>query len=87
MAAGRAVVATRVGGVPDLVEDGVTGLLVPLEDSSALADAISSLLEDPERRRAFGERGQKRVFPAYSAERLLGDMDQLYKDLLSSHRV
>ena len=87
MAAGRAVVATRVGGVPDLVEDGVTGLLVPLENSHALVDAMSSLLEDPERRRVFGERGQKRVYPAYSAERLLGDMDQLYKDLLSSHRI
>lgn len=83
MAAGRAVVATRVGGVPDLVEDGVTGLLVPPEDSTAMAEAMSALLGDPERRRALGEAGRKRVSPAFGAERLLGDIDRLYTELLN----
>ena len=83
MASGRPVVATRVGGVPDLVEDGVTGLLVPPEDPAALVEAIGALLADPERRRIFGRAGRERVYPAFSAERLLGDVDQLYMELVS----
>lgn len=47
MAAGLAVVATRVGGIPELVDDGRTGLLVPVDDVIALADAILSLVESP----------------------------------------
>ena len=82
MAAARPVVATRVGGVPDLVEDGVTGLLVPSGEPEALAEAIVALLGDPERRRAMGEAGRKRVHPAFSVDRLVQDMDRLYADLL-----
>ena len=82
MAAGKAVVATRVGGVPDLVEDGVSGVLVPPADPRALACAMERLLGDPERRRAMGRAGRRRVFPALSAQRLVEDMDRLYRDLL-----
>lgn len=82
MAAGRPVVATRVGGVPDLVEDGVTGYLVPADDCDALASAVRALLADPERRQAMGAAGRKRVVPAFSAERLLADVDRLYTELL-----
>ncbi len=87
MAAARAVVATRVGGVPDLVEDGVTGLLVPPKDPVALAEAMVALLSDPDRRQAMGDAGRKRVYPAYSAERLLLDMDRLYTELLAARGV
>jgi len=82
MAAARPVVATRVGGVPDLVEDRVTGLLVPPGEPEALAEAIVALLGDSDRRRVMGEAGRKRVHPAFSAERLVQDMDRLYADLL-----
>jgi len=82
MASGRPVVATRVGGVPDLVEDGVMGYLVPPDDPEALAEAMVTLLADPDRRQAMGQAGRKRVIPAFSAERLLGDMDRLYAELL-----
>ncbi|MBI1892853.1 MAG: glycosyltransferase family 4 protein [Candidatus Rokubacteria bacterium] len=82
MAAGCPVVATRVGGVPDLVEEGVNGLLVRPGDPAALADALVDLLEDPERRRRFGANGRKRVYPAYGAERLVADVDRLYTELL-----
>lgn len=82
MAAGRPVVATRVGGVPDLVEDGVTGCLVPPGDADALAEAMVGLLTDPDRRHAMGQAGRKRVVPAFSARRLLDDMDRLYTELL-----
>lgn len=87
MAAARPVVATRVGGVPDLVEDGVTGLLVPAGDPGALARAVVTLLRDAERQRATGEAGRKRVYPAFSAERLLQDVDRLYTELLGTKRV
>ncbi len=82
MAAARPVVSTRVGGVPDLVEDGVTGCLVPPADGPALAEAIRDLLANPERRQTLGLAGRKRVFPAFGAERLLSDIDRLYTTLL-----
>jgi glycosyltransferase involved in cell wall biosynthesis len=83
MAAARPVVATRVGGVPDLVDDGVTGLLAPPGDTAALAGAMRVLLQDPERRRAMGVASRKQVAPAFGAERLLADSDALYTDLLT----
>jgi glycosyltransferase involved in cell wall biosynthesis len=82
MAAGRPVVATRVGGVPDLVEDGLTGTLVGPGDAGALAEAVAALLADPDQARAMGEAGRKRVLPAFGAERLMADVDRLYTELL-----
>jgi starch synthase len=76
-----------VGGVPDLVEDGVTGLLVPGGDPGALARALVTLLGDAERRRAMGEAGRKRVYPAFSAERLVQEVDRLYTELLGTKSV
>jgi glycosyltransferase involved in cell wall biosynthesis len=61
MAAGLPVVATSVGGVPDVVEEGSTALLVPPEDPRALARAITDLLSDPARLDAFGRAGRARV--------------------------
>jgi glycosyltransferase involved in cell wall biosynthesis len=82
MAAGRPVVATRVGGVPDLVEHGVAGWLVEAGDVEGLAGAIGGLLADPEQRRRFGAAGRRRVFPTFGAARLVADMDRLYVRLL-----
>jgi len=61
MASTRAVVATKVDGIPDAVIDGETGLLVPPDDAVALADAMAALLEAPERCSELGRRGQQRV--------------------------
>ena len=61
MASGRAVVSTSISGIPELVEHGVSGLLVPPGDPHALADAMRSLLEDRERARDMGRRGQEKV--------------------------
>jgi glycosyltransferase involved in cell wall biosynthesis len=61
MALGKPVVASRVHGLPELVDDGVTGLLVPPEDDAATAKAVLSLLADPDRRRAMGQAAQRRV--------------------------
>ena len=68
MAHGRPVVATAVGGLLDLVEDGVTGLLVPPRDPTALAAALGQLLADPEARRAMGAAGRERIAREFSWE-------------------
>jgi glycosyltransferase involved in cell wall biosynthesis len=81
MAAARPVVAMRVGGVPDLVEDGITGHLVSPGDATALAHALQGLLSDAERRRGMGLAGRKRVEPAFGSARLLADVDRLYGEL------
>lgn len=68
MAAGLAVVATAVDGVPECVSDNQTGVLVPPADSTALADAIIALLRDPERRRQLGAAGRRRVREHFAPE-------------------
>jgi glycogen(starch) synthase len=70
MAHGRAVVATPVGGIPSLVEGGVTGLLVPPGDADSLRDAIERLLADPDLRRRLGEAARARVSELCSWERV-----------------
>jgi glycosyltransferase involved in cell wall biosynthesis len=81
MAAGRAVVCTAVGGVPDVVRPG-TGVLVPPGDDAAFAGALAALLSDPARRAALGAAARRAVHPAYDASRLVDDMTQLYESLL-----
>jgi colanic acid/amylovoran biosynthesis glycosyltransferase len=61
MASGRAVVSTSISGIPEIVDDGVSGLLVPPADPDALAAAMRTLLEDRERAREMGRRGQQKV--------------------------
>jgi glycosyltransferase involved in cell wall biosynthesis len=70
MAHGRAVVATPVGGIPSLVKDGVTGLLVPPGDAKALREAIERLLVDPELRRRLGEAARAKVSELCSWDRV-----------------
>ncbi|MGC9398865.1 MAG: glycosyltransferase [Anaerolineae bacterium] len=83
MAAGLPVVATRVGGVPEVVVDGVTGLLVPPRDPHALADAILRLLRDPALRRRMGEAGRARVAAHFSVEQMVRKIEALYEQLLA----
>jgi len=83
LAAGRPVVATRVGGTPDVVQDGADGMLVPVGDVEAIAAALETLAADPELRRRLGEHGRERVIPRYRVERLVDDVDALYRELLS----
>jgi len=86
MAAGKAVVATQVGGVADVVEDGVCGILVPPKDSDALAAAIVRVMKDPELGAGLGRCAKESVYPKYDACRLISDIDGLYLDLLSSQK-
>ena len=82
MAAGLSVVATRVGGVPDLVEHGKTGLLVPPKNPVALSEAMRALLGDPDRGRQMGRLARETVYPKYSDAALIDRMDRLYSSML-----
>lgn len=84
MEAGKAVVATRVGGVPDLVIDGETGLLVPPQDPPALAAALAALLLAPERRARMGEAGRRRRREKFSIEATARQVEKLYEELLGA---
>jgi glycosyltransferase involved in cell wall biosynthesis len=84
LAAGKPVVATAVGGVPDLIEDGVHGLLVPPQSPEALAGAIASLLRDPERGRSLGEAGRQRQRREFDFERMVRALEERYRDLVGA---
>ena len=84
LAAGRPVVATRVGGVPDVVDEGETGFLVRPRDTHALAERLEILARDPERRIAMGAAGRERTLERYAVDRLVDDVDALYRDLLAA---
>jgi glycosyltransferase involved in cell wall biosynthesis len=87
LAAGRPFVATRVGGVPDVVRDGEDGFLVEAGDTEELAERLGRLARDPQLRERMGEHGRKRVLPRYAVERLVDDVDRLYRTLLSEAGV
>ena len=78
MAAGVPVVATRVGGVPEIVADGETGLLVEPGQPDALAAAIGSVLEDPSLRYSLGREGQRVARERFTRERMSADLAELY---------
>lgn len=86
MAMRTAVVATRVGGIPELVEDGVTGILVPPASPEALAEAILSLLRDPARRMRLGEAGRSRVVEGFRFETMMKGYETLYETLFAQTR-
>ncbi len=83
MGAARPIVATRAGGIPEVVEDGVTGLLVPPGDARALASAILALLGDEGRRRRMGEAGLERARRHFSVERMVAETVAAYDRLLA----
>jgi glycosyltransferase involved in cell wall biosynthesis len=82
MAAGVPVVATAVGGVPDVVADGETGYLVEDGDVNGLAEAIIELLRSPEKAREMGMAGRKAVYPKFTSQTLIANVEGLYDELL-----
>jgi len=77
------MVATSVGGNPELVIDGVTGLLAPPADAGALAEAVLSLLNDPARARIMGNAGRERVVREFTVEAMVRKHEQLYEHMMS----
>jgi glycosyltransferase involved in cell wall biosynthesis len=82
LAAGKAVIASEVGAIPDAIRHGATGLLVPPGDADALASALCLLIEDEGVRRRLGQRGRQFVREAYDFERTVGQYDNLYQRVL-----
>ena len=80
MACGRAVVATRAGGLPEIVDDGATGVLVAPGDEAALAAAIVDLLRDPARRAAMGQAGRRRVEREFSIDQMVRGTVEVYRN-------
>ena len=87
MAAGCAVVATRVGGLPDLIADGRTGTLVPADDPTALSSAIGQTLTDPVGSRTIRAAARADVEHRFMATRLVDEMKALYLHLLAAKGV
>jgi glycosyltransferase involved in cell wall biosynthesis len=81
MAAGCPVVATAVGGIPDLVSHGVNGLLVRPGDTQALADAVARVLADPKLARSLGRAARATVAARFTPERSLERLGQIYTAL------
>jgi len=82
MMVGLPVVATRVSGVPELVEDGVTGFLVPSGDPQGLAKALQQLLDDEELRRRMGEAGRQRALGNFTLDRMLHETHRVYEKVV-----
>jgi glycosyltransferase involved in cell wall biosynthesis len=82
MAAGRPIVASRVATIPEVVVDGETGLLVPAGDPQALSDALADLADQPALAQQFGEAGRERLRRQFSIDKMVGDTELLYRELL-----
>ncbi len=78
----KPVIATSVGGIPEVVEDGVTGLLVPSKDPERMAEAILQLLKDEDLRMKMGEAGRKKVESFFNIEQTVKKTEEIYDKLL-----
>ena len=87
MAAAKPVVATHVGGNPELVEDGYNGMLVPHANAQALEGALLALAKDTSRRRMMGENGRKCVKEKFLISRMIDEYDSLFQNLLGKKRI
>ncbi len=81
MAAGKPVVATNGGGVPEIVEDGKTGILVPMSDVQAMTDAICKIIADPVRAAEMGRLGRKRVMENFTSDQTARRVEAVYEEL------
>jgi glycosyltransferase involved in cell wall biosynthesis len=82
MAAGRPIVASRVATIPEVVADLETGFLVPAGHEVALADALARLADEPDLARQMGEAGRARLRRQFSIEKMVGDTELLYRELV-----
>jgi glycosyltransferase involved in cell wall biosynthesis len=83
LACGASVVASNVGAIPDIIEDGVNGSLVPPSDYNALSKTINDLLENRAKRELYGINGRETVTRCFSWEVVLGRLIQIYKQILA----
>ncbi|NLG84360.1 MAG: glycogen synthase [Firmicutes bacterium] len=86
MACGRPVVASNIGGIPEVVADGITGLLVPPEDPGALAAAVRRILADPGKAAGMGAAGRRRVEEEFTWEKVARKTLEVYAEAVEIHR-
>ena len=82
MAAGKPVVATAAGGVLDIIQDGVNGLLVPCKDSKAMARAIIKILSDRDKAEQIGNAARQRIFEKFTVQHQVTSVQNLYDSIL-----
>jgi glycosyltransferase involved in cell wall biosynthesis len=82
-AAGLPAVASSVGGIPEIIDDGTTGLLVPSQDEGRLGETLLSLLRDPSRMRSMGEAARTRIQQHFALRQTVRQLENLYVDLLA----
>jgi len=83
LASGRACVASRIGGIADIIKDGYNGILVDVGDSASIADAVVRLLDDELLRKNMGERGRSIVMERFTLDLMAENIIQLYKEVIS----
>ena len=83
MARGVPTIATNVGGVPQVIEDGVNGYLMPVDDEERLSELLCGLMDDPAARDEIGAAGRETIERGFSIERNISNLISLYRDLLS----
>jgi glycosyltransferase involved in cell wall biosynthesis len=84
MASSGAVVATATDGAREVIEDGISGKIVPIADPEALASAVVDLAEDAEERKRYGTAAQLRAREKFGFERMLEETEQVYRDALGA---
>jgi len=86
MALSRPVVASAVGGIPEMIDDGRTGLLVPPRDAGALAAAITRLLQDPGHAADIGRAGHDLVHERFCVEQMVRAVETIYDEAVADER-
>jgi glycosyltransferase involved in cell wall biosynthesis len=81
---GHPVLATRAGGVPEVMVDGQTGFMLEAGDVGAFVERLDAIVENPERYRDLGERGRQRARALFSADRIVGEYLDYYQEVLES---
>ena len=84
MAAGKPVVATNVSNLPEIVEDGEVGYLVPPQDSQPLTQALQKLIEHPDAARILGQRAQQRARQHFTIDRMLNEIENLFYQIVTA---
>ncbi|MBN1871175.1 MAG: glycosyltransferase [Candidatus Omnitrophica bacterium] len=84
MAKGKPVIGTNVGGIPEVIKDGINGLIIPSEDSSKMAESIKIIIEDGALARKMGEAGRKIFEEKFTHEHMMGQIERIYDDLIKN---
>lgn len=83
---GKPVIATNVGGIPDVIRNNESGLLIPAKNSSAIVDTLITLIRHPEQKRRIGSAAKRRVLEQFSFGQRMAQIERLYQEVIQEHR-